>query len=970
MFPIAPLRHRSGGSTLVDPLLNKLIVVEDTTVQTRLDSALTSDILPSLQTMTGQSFSVTNSSATVGVVRVRTNGTLATQQYRITASPSSDVLIEGGGWRGCQHGLFAWLAELGVQQLAPSSRWRLTPSSSDLRLTLTINRTPIFKTYSWGPQGTVSGGRWPAGGATATFHIDAWQEFLRWNGRPLAHCVGTGPENQAFAGHTDPFAYSSKKAQFDADDNHFALHSPPWLALTAYYVNDEVTCNGHKYQCVGAGTSAASGGPTGTGASIADGSVTWSHDNIFCGAGGAAHSERRVGAGVFHMTHGGPGGVDTPGDYSTQAGLRTIYASYVTDTIDTNLLAALPTHPEIGDLKFGVGASVADGAKTCADYKCRDSLRGEFSINQDATGSDLEAVRAGKIYALAKAARPAVDFELTLYAYDRQSAPPTPGYSINPNIRVLLAQNIYAVDGLPARVLLERWVARRDLDGFKLGIYDYWALPQFVFSGATFPSSLAWRRAREWINKSTIDTLTTESTYSAGAIGMQIYGLQQMLWRGSSFTDDQLVSDWCTKAFGAAAPNVKRMLDRWWKNEHPAFVGHGYEMGLAFDDLEQADLAVIGDVAARPRVAAMMAYLLYLHYSFLWADLIFYQTPPPPGDAGAESLAAAYLTHVWRTAHTIMIDAKWVQDVVIAASSLSSAFKTQWAVPSDEAQWSTWRTNNGITAYTDAQIRSAFETVRATYTKPTPASYTTPITSSLLTPYTPTGTSPITHNYVNGDEGPATGHEYIFEVRSGAAGALVIEGSSTTLLGPRVMRCRLYHADTGVLVEQDDVVLPRFIPTISPLTATKTYDLTIMTPGYYRLFIENARAEFSHRIVCRGDLPIVRVGSYNRLLWNPSNGFLPRYFFVPKGLTYFHFFTTSTTDLSFIDDSGITAARSQISLYVHKVTVPNGQSQKVWRWEGNPAGGPAHGIPRLLDVDEWTAPTKNQMIVPSNLWNE
>lgn len=48
-----------------------------------------------------------------------------------------------------------------------------------------------------------------------------------------------------------------------------------WTASTAYVVGEHVYNLGNVYECTVAGTSAASGGPSGTGASIVDNTVTW-----------------------------------------------------------------------------------------------------------------------------------------------------------------------------------------------------------------------------------------------------------------------------------------------------------------------------------------------------------------------------------------------------------------------------------------------------------------------------------------------------------------------------------------------------------------------------------------------------------------------------------------------------------------------------------------------------------------------
>ena len=51
----------------------------------------------------------------------------------------------------------------------------------------------------------------------------------------------------------------------------------PWVANTAYKVDDEVHNGANLYVCKTAGTSAGSGGPTGTGAGISDNTVTWEY---------------------------------------------------------------------------------------------------------------------------------------------------------------------------------------------------------------------------------------------------------------------------------------------------------------------------------------------------------------------------------------------------------------------------------------------------------------------------------------------------------------------------------------------------------------------------------------------------------------------------------------------------------------------------------------------------------------------
>ncbi len=71
------------------------------------------------------------------------------------------------------------------------------------------------------------------------------------------------------------------------------LVSQAWLASTAYALNQHVSNGGNVYICTTAGTAASSGGPTGTGTGITDGTAVWSYvgvadlvlDNTNIGAG-------------------------------------------------------------------------------------------------------------------------------------------------------------------------------------------------------------------------------------------------------------------------------------------------------------------------------------------------------------------------------------------------------------------------------------------------------------------------------------------------------------------------------------------------------------------------------------------------------------------------------------------------------------------------------------------------------------
>jgi len=55
------------------------------------------------------------------------------------------------------------------------------------------------------------------------------------------------------------------------------LCSQAWQASTPYVLNQQVNNGGKVYICTTAGTSAGSGGPTGTGSGITDGTAVWNY---------------------------------------------------------------------------------------------------------------------------------------------------------------------------------------------------------------------------------------------------------------------------------------------------------------------------------------------------------------------------------------------------------------------------------------------------------------------------------------------------------------------------------------------------------------------------------------------------------------------------------------------------------------------------------------------------------------------
>jgi uncharacterized phage protein gp47/JayE len=86
-------------------------------------------------------------------------------------------------------------------------------------------------------------------------------------------CVGT-PATVLPIGRTVSVTGDAAK-KFDSTAEAEIVAVAPWVALTAYVVGDRVTNDDNVYECTDAGTSAGSGGPTGTDTAIVDDGVIW-----------------------------------------------------------------------------------------------------------------------------------------------------------------------------------------------------------------------------------------------------------------------------------------------------------------------------------------------------------------------------------------------------------------------------------------------------------------------------------------------------------------------------------------------------------------------------------------------------------------------------------------------------------------------------------------------------------------------
>ena len=91
---------------------------------------------------------------------------------------------------------------------------------------------------------------------------------------------------EAWLGNNGLLVFQDKERIYtiDQSDNVVCVNAPAWQASTAYVAGDFVTNDTDKvYICTTGGTSAGSGGPTGTGSGISDNTVVWDYAQTVTG---------------------------------------------------------------------------------------------------------------------------------------------------------------------------------------------------------------------------------------------------------------------------------------------------------------------------------------------------------------------------------------------------------------------------------------------------------------------------------------------------------------------------------------------------------------------------------------------------------------------------------------------------------------------------------------------------------------
>lgn len=211
-------------------------------------------------TVTGGALTATNGAAiavdgTAGAARQLNYTTAGVMRWRVSANSTA----EGTGPPGAG-------SDFDISGYQDSGAAGFNPLVRFVRATGQIQANRSIFISTGGGNALLS-----SGGAPIILNANASGAFPYVGTSAITQNVGGGFQEMDFINCVTTATQSFRWYQQTA-----ALPAAAWTGNTAYAVNAQVINNiANIYICTVAGTSAASGGPTGTGSGIVDGSVTW-----------------------------------------------------------------------------------------------------------------------------------------------------------------------------------------------------------------------------------------------------------------------------------------------------------------------------------------------------------------------------------------------------------------------------------------------------------------------------------------------------------------------------------------------------------------------------------------------------------------------------------------------------------------------------------------------------------------------
>lgn len=242
--------------------------------------------------------------------------------------------------------------------------------------------------------------------------------------------------------------------------------------------------------------------------------------------------------------------------------------------------------------------------------------------------------------------------QASLFAYNFHAE--IPEIAIEPNVYVTLVPYAFRRTGSDPETFIKEWAKARH----PLSIYDYWSIPDWAADLPTFDyRNTPTKKLRFW-HEQGIEGFLSESTYSAGAMGLAWYIAGKLMWAPDRDAAP-LANEFFRDSFESAAPPMRRMLERW----AAGFLLTQAELHASFADLADAFAR-----SPSPSVSARLVdYAGYLQYLRLRYEL------DGASDESKRERKRAVIVHLWRIYDTAMVDTFRLQQLLLRGDEVLAA---------------------------------------------------------------------------------------------------------------------------------------------------------------------------------------------------------------------------------------------------------------------------------------------------------
>ena len=537
-------------------------------------------------------------------------------------------------------------------------------------------------------------------------------------------------------------------------------------------------------------------------------------------------------------------------------------------------------------------------------------------------------------------------------AYNMHDLPPS--FEMEPNVHVQVAR-LFIRSKKTFRQLVDMWSRKTP----NIGVYDYFSTYQWgqdrlrekAVAGPTANLALFCDDIR-FLTAKGILSLWSETSVAWGAHGRGNLVATRLMWNPDADVN-AILSDFYEKAFGPAAPAMKRYFER--VDGQNEFVSKTF-FGLAFRDVDEAAKLA----KDRPDIQARLDHIK----QFLYFNELNYRLFTSKDELEKKDLTLKLLTHQFRTRYSYMTHWHAVSNYLSDFAKKYS--EPSWALPNGKEvakakkekgelpvpPWLTGkacapdfslpgyayvRAKDMIAPYSHDETEKLFQS-GLSYFQPQFFLNTIQYSNDLV-PVIIEGANSATASRQVQIPG---GHVYLYSL-TGEPLQVDIRGNKNINLS------YVLRDNTGKLVVEGQ------LPKDEDYHALK---LPVPMPGLYRFECKGGNMNSAVEPGKANTFSLLEDRGMMRYTMNGLGG--RNFFYVPKGTREFQFYWAGDVHKLY-DPSGKVLLKIEISQDYQTVAVPEGMDGKVWSFDGR------WNTRKFINIPNYIAPSPDALLIPREL---